>query len=187
MLNGLDPIIIFNFKKKIDPNLVGPQQQTLLQKIPLVADIVDATDLPPVPIYLSEKITGLFIDSEDKNIDLNTTTETLNSGDDPLVNQKGISSTVKVSMQASRKSLGVTLMAAMADQIFKKASSKEYTVTYLHGAVTVFNGLINSFSITQNADDDRYQINLELTRSGANTQPKSPVTVVSKLSNAEVL
>jgi hypothetical protein len=178
MLNGIEPIIIFNFFKATPATIAS------LQKIPVVADVVESIGLPPIPIYLSEKATGILIVSEDKNIDLQTSTETLTSGTDPKVDQKGISSTVRINIEASRKSLGVTLLSAMADLLFKKATSKEYSITYLHGAVTVFGGLLESFQISQNADNDLYNISITLSRSGVKTQETASVPVVNPVVGA---
>lgn len=173
MLNGLDPIILFNFYKST------PTQLQSLAKIPLVADIVDTIGLPPIPVYLSEKLTGLYIDNEDKNIDIQTSTETLSSGETPIVQQKGINSTVRINLIASRDSIGVTLLSAMADLIFQKVTSKEYSITYLHGAITVFGGLLHSFSINQNANDDLYNISIELARGGISTAEPTKLPVIS--------
>lgn len=155
MLNGLDPIIIFNFKK-IPPVLEG------IAKIPIVASIVSAIDLPAIPIYLSEKLTGLFIESEGKNIDIDTTTDALSNGATPNQSQRVIGSVTRISMIARSDSLGVSLMSALTDFIIPKVTSKEYSITYLHGAVTIFAGLLHSFSIEQGSDDTLYRITLEL-------------------------
>lgn len=176
MLNGLDPIILFNFYK------ASPTVLQSLSKIPLAADIVDTIGLPPIPVYLSEKLTGLYIDNEDKNIDIETVTETLTSGGAPVVHQKGLNSTVRIDLVASRNSLGVTLLSAMADLIFQKVTSKEYSITYLHGAITVFGGLLHSFSINQNTNNDLYNITIELSRSGIQTQSPIKVPVVPGIS-----
>lgn len=175
MLNGVDPIILFNLKKKI------PGVSDALSKIPVVADIVNAIDLPIIPIYLSEKFTGIYIDSESKSIDIETNTDTLSNGDSPEINQKGIQSSVKIEMVASRDSIGVMLFGAVADLIFPRVTSKEYSITYLHGAVTVFSGMLHSFSINQNANTDLYNITMELIKPGG---PKLSVPSVPKLTGA---
>lgn len=164
MLNGIDPIIIFHFRKII-PSLgsllgTGPT-------IPLTAEEPSSFPLPFIPIYLSERLTGIYIDNEDKNIDIDTTQETLTNGAAPVINQRGISSTVKINMLANKDSIGVALFSAMADFIFPKVTSKEYSITYLHGAITVFEGLLHSFSITQESGTDLYRIALELVKPAA--------------------
>lgn len=179
MLNGIDPIIIFNFKK-IPPGLAT------VAKIPIVASVISAIDLPAIPIYLSERLTGIYIDAEDKSIEVDTTTDTLSNGEAPNVTQRGISSTVKIGMVASTGSLGVNLFAAMADLVFPKVTSKEYSITYLHGAVTVFAGLLHSFSISQRAGTTLYDITLELIKPAA-TAKASSIPVVGKVTGATPL
>ncbi len=171
MLNGVDPIILFQFKKLLPAveSLFSSQKD----KIPVVAQEPSSFPLPFIPIYLSEKLTGIFIDSESKSMDIDTTTETVSDGTTPQTNQRGIANTVKIEMVANRDSIGISLFAAMADLIFPKVTSKEYTITYLHGAITVFDGLLHSFSITQNANDDRYNITLELIKPATSSKVSS--------------
>ena len=170
MLNGIDPILIFNFSK------LTKQAKAQVAKIPIIADTVSKIDLPHIPIYLSEKLTGVYIDTEDKNIDIDTSIETLTISDDPKLNQRGINNTVKINMLASKDSIGLTLLAAMSDLVFPKVTSKEYSITYLHGAVTVFAGLLHAFSINQDSGTTLYRISLELIRPGIQT--KQPVTEI---------
>lgn len=158
MLNGLDPILIFHFYKAA--------AQVTASKIPLANDLgLNRLSLPPVPIYLSERATGIYIDSEDKNIDIETNIETLRDGADPVTNQKGLGSVVTVRMEANKDSLGITLLSAMSDLIFGKLTSKEYGITYLHGPITIFNGLLHSFNVNTDSDTDKLKITLEISRS----------------------
>lgn len=174
MLNGVDPVILFNFRKLV------PGVLDVANKIPVVTGAsAQSFPLPIVPIYLSERLTGIVIDSESKNIDIDTTPETTTTGSDPSVYQKGLNSTIKVEMRASRNSIGVALFAAMADMIFPRVTSTEYSITYLHGAVTVFNGLLHSFSISQNTENDLYNMTLEISKIG--TAGKVSVPVVGKI------
>lgn len=182
MLNGLDPIIIFTFYKKV-PN---PALESVISTIPVASGTETKIAFPPIPVYLSEQITGLFINDESKSIDIDTTTDTLADGSEAKTTQKGVNSIVKISIEASSKSIGVTLLAALCDLVMNKVTSAEYDITYLHKAVTVFGGLLHSFSITQNSNDDRYNIEIELAKGGAKTQPKSPVAEVSKTNTGAV-
>lgn len=178
MLNGIDPIIIFQFEK------LTPSAQEEVSKIPILSKVVSKIGLPPIPIYLSEKLTGLYIDSEDKSIEIETTTESLSSGDDPVVNQKAISSTVRINMKATKDSIGLTLLSAVADLILPKVTSQEYSITYLHGAVTVFGGLLNSFSIQQNTENDLYNVTLEISKSSTKTEKKAGPPEVDPISES---
>lgn len=179
MLNGIDPIIIFQFSK------LSPESKESVSKIPIVSSIVNAIGLPPIPIYLSEKLTGLYIQSEDKSIDIETSTETLADGGPPKINQKGLNSTVKISMVASNDSIGLALISSLCDLVLPKVSSKEYSITYLHGAVIVFQGLLHSFSITQTSDNSLYTVTLELVKSSG--EEKKEVVKVERVEDTTKL
>lgn len=165
MLNGIDPIIIFQFSKNV------PQSSELLAKIPLVNQIPNLILSPPIPIYLSEQLTGLFIDMEAKNIDAETSTETKTDGTPPDVRQSGISNTVTIDLKGKKDSTGLTLFLALADLAYDKLTSKEYSITYLHGPVTVFGGLLHHFSFNSDPNEDIIRIKVELGRGPA----KEPV------------
>lgn len=173
MLNGVDPIILFNFRKLL------PSVQSVVSKIPIVADVVNVIDLPVIPLYLSESLTGLYIDSESKNIEIDTQIDGLTNGE-TVINQWPIQSTVKIDMVAKKDSLGVSLLAALTDLIVPKVTSKEYSITYLHGAVTVFAGFLHGFSVTQQENTDLYNITLELIKPAK----KNAIPIVSKLTGA---
>ncbi len=163
MLNGLDPIIIFLFFKKLPPT------QEALDKLGLIDQAASYLTFPPIPLYLSEKLTGMYIQSETKTLDIQTTTDGLNTGDSPLFQQKGIGSTVTVELVANKDSIGLTVLSAMSDLIFTKLRSKEYSITYVHGPITIINGLLHSFSVNQTSEDDLLRITMELSRSGDKT------------------
>lgn len=173
MLNGLDPIIIFQFKK-----LTAEAQESVM-KIPVVSSIVNAIGLPPIPIYLSEELTGLYIDTEEKNIDIETTTETLPDGGQPKTKQKALNSVVRIQLKAVIGSIGLTLITAMADAVLPKVTSQEYSITYLHGSTTIFEGLLHSFSITQSGDNNLMLITIELAKTTQLTPTKQPITEIA--------
>jgi len=167
MLNGIDPIIIFEFSKlakdadaadvKNGGVPIAATAGTLLSKLPL----------PFIPIYLSEKLTGIYIDTEDKIMDVDTTMETgVIGAAGTRINQRGITNNIKIAMKASKDSIGLTIMSALCDLVFPIVTSKEYAITYLHGATTVFSGFIKNFTITQNVNDSLYTIVLELIKPG---------------------
>lgn len=157
MIDGIDPLLIFNFYKKITP-----AQQASLKNVNIVSQLINKLSLPPIPIYLSETITGIYVDSEDKNIDIETTIDTLASGASPNLNQKGLNSTVKINLLANKDAIGIILLNAMADLILPLVTSKEYDVTYVNGATTIFGGLLHSYSVSQNSNTSLMNITLEI-------------------------
>ena len=178
MLNGIAPIFLFNFFK------LTPDLSASIAKIPVVSDIVDAIGLPPIPLYLDEQLTGIYVDAENKHIDIETELETKKDGSDPADPQRALNSSVTIEMLASANSIGLTILSAMMDVILPKVTSREYSITYLHGATTVFNGKLQSFSIVQNADNTLYRITLVLGRSTQKTTPVAGVPVVGKVVGA---
>jgi hypothetical protein len=159
MLGGIDPVIIFQFSKLADTGFGD-----FISKIPVISQIPTVIAQPPIPIYLSETLTGIYIDSEDKNVDIETETESLSDGSTPEVNQKAIGSVVSINLVAKKNSLGLTLLSAMIDLLYEKVTSKEYAITYLHGATTVFRGVLHSYSVNQNASNELLTIKIELSR-----------------------
>lgn len=158
MLNGLDPIILFQFKK------LPPSVAAYVATIPVVSTIVDKIGLPPIPIYLSESATGLMIQSEDKSIDIETTIEALSDGGTPHVTQKSLNSTVSINFQARKGSLGLILVSAICDLIIPKVTSQEYGISYFHAETTIFDGLLHSFKVGATKQNDLVDITLELVK-----------------------
>jgi hypothetical protein len=161
MLGAIDPIIIFQIYRKLTSDEI--------QKIP-VGDVIPKATFAVIPIYLSEAVTGIFIESESKNIDINTDPESASAGGLAGVTQKTLGSITTVNLTAKRGSIGLTILLALSEMIFDKVTSEEYEVTYMHGAVTVFGGLIHGFSVEQGTDNDLYKIKLEISKGRPKTQ-----------------
>jgi len=174
MLGGIDPIIIFQFSK------LAPSLSETVSKIPVISQIATVIEQPPIPIYLSEELTGIFIDSEDKNVDIETETQTLSDGTTPEVNQRGIGTGISINLVARKDSIGLALLVALIDQAFDKVTSKEYAITYIHGPITVFRGVLHNFSANQNAQNELMTIKLELSRGTKNPVKPPDIPVVGK-------
>lgn len=181
MLSGIDPIIIFQFSK------LTSEPGSLLSKIPVISKIPTVVEQPPIPIYLSEELTGIYIDSEDKNVDIDTNTETLSSGESPETTQKGVGSTVSINLVAKKDSVGMSLLSAMIDLVFDKVTSREYSITYLHGATTIFRAVLHSFSVNQSATNDLLTIKIELSRGTKTPEKKAETPITPKLDNVQQL
>ncbi len=157
MLNGIQPILLFQFYK------IPPAVTAALSKIPLISERASKLTFAVIPIYLSDTATGLFIVDESKNIDIDTTVNGLSAGGTD-VQQNPISSITTINMEAKKDSLGLTILFAMAELIIDKALSAEYEITYLNGPVTIFGGLIHSLSFDQEANSDKCKVKLEISR-----------------------
>lgn len=179
MLNGIAPIIIFNLKKLL-PSLVDA-----VNRVPLLAENEIVIPLIPIPVYLKEELTGLYIQSENKSIDIETLPQTLPDGSKPKVEQRGINSVVTINMVGKTNSIGLSILLAMSDLIFNKVTSQEYSITYINKAVTVFGGLLESFSFSQRPDTDLYDITLQLSKvSGGSTVEKAATSTLTPIESA---
>ncbi len=184
MLNGIAPIIIFTFKKTLTDISADLVESALdaISPIPELEDRSNKKTFPVaiIPIYLDEKITGICIDAESKNIDVDTEIISLPNGSEPIVVQKGLNSSITINMTASANSIGLSILLAFSDLILSKLLSEEYSITYIHKAVTVFDGRINSFAVTQNDNNDLYKLTLVLAKGGKSTsQAKNTPTALS--------
>ena len=179
MLNGIAPLLIFNFPLKLKDSLFfaaegipTSDERTFLDKIGI-----------PIPLYLDQKLTGLYVDSESKAIDIDTRVDGDIKGNSPAkVEQRLLNNTVTINMFASRNAILLGVLLAMNDLIFTKVSSKEYSVSYLNGQTTVFGGLLQSFTSNTNDNDDLIRITMVLTKANQiGTTPVEPPNVVSKV------
>lgn len=187
MLNGIDPVIIFEFKRNVDNTFVGPVQPSILSRIPIISQFPEFIDNPPIPIYLSERQTGLMIKTEGKDVSLTTNTQSLSSGASPDVNQKALASTVSIDIEANKDSLGLALLSSLIDLVYEKASSKEYSITYLHGPIIIFRGKLEGYSIDQESNEDRAKIKIQLTKGDSKPTAEAGLPQTPRLSNIQVL
>jgi len=180
MLNGIAPVIIFNFS-------LVPKSPTFnaISGIPLVGDFVANNLGLPIPIYLDERLTGIYIDSEEKSLDVETNAQNKSTGFKPKIDQRAINSVVRVNMIASRNSVVLTALLALCDIAFTKLASKDYSISYFNGATTIFNGLLQGFSVNADTNDDLYRIRFEISKANAgSTIVEQGASVLTKVTGA---
>lgn len=172
MLGGLDPVIIFQFSALV------PQLADKLAKIPVISGIPTVIEQPPIPIYLSETVFNIVIDGESKSVDIETTTETMSDGSSPDVAQRGIQSSVEINIEGKKDSVALTLLSALVDIAFEKVTSKEYAITYLHGATTVFRAVLHTYSVETVPGTDKLSVKIGLSRGQKQPSKASSVPTV---------
>lgn len=180
MLNGVSPIIIFDFLATAKLDL-----GTAFSKIPVLKNI-PTFPLPSIPIYLDETLTGLYVDSQSKNIDVNTEQETNQFEANPIVIQKGINSLVTVNFKANSNSIGMILLNLLCDKIFSSLLDGKYSITYLHSQVTLFGGLLHSFSSIQNSENDLINVSLQLSKGRVNSTIQTSVSKIAQPFNGVI-
>lgn len=169
MLNGVAPILIFYFP--IIPVTIP------LSGIPLLG-LSDTALGIPIPIYLDEKLTGIYINTQEKNVDIDTQPETSADGNVKVL-QRGVNNTITVHLKANKDSLLLGVLLAFSDEIFKRAVNGRYSVTYLNGPTLVFGGKIQSLSAQEGENDDIMQITMVIHKANQETQTKSTVQPIN--------
>lgn len=162
MLNGIAPIIIFT----IPPT---PKLAQTLSGIPVVGDLV--AQGVPIPIYLDEKLTGVYVSSEEKSIDIDNDVIAKNAGG-AEVYQNPLDNMVTVNLFAKKDSTALVVLLAMCDLVFAKLKYG-YTITYLNGPVIIFGGLLKTFSTHTSTEDDLIRIVLQLSKATVRNTTKA--------------
>lgn len=182
MINGLAPVLIFTFplteKDALFKSLSG---------VPLLSESF-LTDIGiPIPIYLDEKLTGIYIDSESRSIDIQTTVEATKEGETPDISQRGLDNQVTINMKASKNSVMLTAILALIDMAFQRVVSRSYNVSYFNGSTTIIGGLLHGFSTSTDSDNDLVTISLQLSKSNMKIAKIAPPAEFSKLSGTTPL
>lgn len=172
MLGGLDPVIIFQFSK------LASALSPTVAKIPVISKIPTVIDMPPIPIYLSEQLFNISIIGTGKSIDIETDTETLTNGQTPDVNQKGLQSSVEVNIEGKANSVALTLLSSLIDVVYEKASSKEYSISFMYGATTIFRGVLHTYSAETIEGTDKLAIKFSISKGSKNPTKPAEVTAV---------
>lgn len=179
MLNGVAPILIFTFP-------VVPKSPTFnaIAGIPLVGNFLAENVGVPIPIYLDERLTGVYVESETKAIDIQTTVEAKTEAGTPDISQRGLDSLVTINMIANKDSVTLSAILALCDLVFQKVVSQEYKVSYLNGSTTVFNGLLHGFQTSVDSDNDLVRITLQLSKANQNLKPNPGTAILPKITGA---
>lgn len=182
MLNGIAPILIIHFYNK---NVSG-----FVSGLPFGQELAPLVGLP-VPIYLDERLTGIYVDSESKSIDISTEVEAVTDRDTinktevaaPIVKQTAVDSTVTVNLIAKRDTVLLTALLALSDMLLKRVVSQEYGITYLNKSTTIFGGLLHRFSAVPDSNTDLMRIELVLSNAQQKETKEKPAasTPLSKV------
>jgi hypothetical protein len=173
MLGGIAPILIFTFPPALSIDL-----GKVLGGIPVIGSSL--TDIGiPIPIYLDENLTGIYIDSESKSLDIDTDIVPVYRNDNTksatnFINQSGINNLVSVNMLANKNSLILSVLLALNDLVFSKLVSGKYNISYINGTTLIFGGLLHSFSVNSNSNDTLLKIQMQIQKN------KNKPTVVNQ-------
>lgn len=182
MLNGIAPLMIIVLKTPA----ASPVDLSIGSILADYGVRIDWLGGIPIPIYFDDRggplsanriFGGIFVENESKNIDIQTETEqTLYS--DPSskeikIKQKGVNSSISISVVAKNNSPALMLLMGLADRIFERSNFNDsYSVSYFHGPFILFGAKFTSLSISPGVGEDVYNIQMTLTY--ATAEPKEP-------------
>lgn len=173
MLNGVAPIFIFS----IPP---GPKTTQALAGIPILKDIVGNIGFP-IPIYLDEQFTKLYVSSEEKSIDIDNDVIPQYAGGAQTF-QRPLDSVVTINLFGKKDSTALIVLLAMCDLVFSKLKYG-YGISYLNGPTTLFGGVLKTFSTHVSNEDDLIKIVVQISK--ANQKPG--VSALSAAQNTTTL
>ena len=188
MLGGVAPVLIYSFKKNLWDDIKGAsflKDEDRIRyniNVPLLPRIKGSIPFPPIPIYLNENITGLYVESEQKTIDIATKTTQPVDSEAKDIEQSPLTSTITINMFANKGNPLLTVLSAFAEQIFRKATTREYSLTYISRHHTVFNGLLSEFTVDQSREDSRVYILMKIIKTDEVKAPEAPEIKVPQLS-----
>lgn len=155
ILNKVAPLIIFKIALE-DNNYDAYAEAASIPVVGgLLTELLDAVDGIPIPIYLEEQVSGIVVDSISNSYDIDTAVEGINKATALDVSQRVIEATTTVNMTCNDKdSLVLSAIMAFMDMILRKAVSRAYTISYIHGSTVILNGLLKSFNTNGTADSE---------------------------------
>lgn len=183
VLNGIAPILIFQFPTKLSPSFLDG------------LGFEDTTEIDvgvPIPIYLDESLTGIYVETESSAIDIQTEADgsferedVTNEVAEPVISQNILGSSVTITMVAKRDAILLTALLALSSMVLKRVVTQEYSISYLNRSTAIFQGMLMSFRTNVNNNDDLIRIEMVLsTAKKQTTQPVSPIPPIPAVSGA---
>jgi len=175
ILSKVDPLIVFKIALT-DPIVNSFRQAVGFPELGFSADsFLNAVNGLPIPIYLNENLSGIVIDSIGNGLDIDTAVEGVNKSTALDVSQRVIDSTLTINMTCNNKdSLVLSAILAFTDTIFRKATSRAYTISFIYGSAVVIDGLLKSFSTNMTADSELVNIVMVISKVNGKSDPILP-------------
>lgn len=143
----------------------------------------------PLPIYLSEKLTGLCVDSETDMMSISTdyvptlkkdTAAATDGAYDVQVQQKGETQQTRIVLVGNKNSPGLNLLLPVLKTVMSYVFARQdYKIAYFHQNVLIFNARLASYEVAPGSNDTKVTITITLEvppqKADANGQTQTPV------------
>lgn len=120
----------------------------------------------PMPIYLDDKLTGIYVDTEKYGLTVSTDAvinyDPNNGNKGNLVlQQKGESQQTVINLIGRRDSIILNMLLPALQSIYSKIiAKKDYRLAYFNKNTLIFNGRLASFEINQTRQNDLVSFSL---------------------------
>lgn len=161
-LNGIAPIIIFNFYKEIPvPSFLQGFVDSV--KIPLI----------PIPIYLDEKFTKVLLDDYDRD----TTIDVMRDGVTGF--EKVSADIVTLKFRANKSNITITAILAFIDLIVKfNVEKRTYSITIFYDNIFIIGASLESINSRLTDGTDMREITIKVSN-----RPKKPILSDTPIAN----
>lgn len=169
MLNGLDGVLLVYF---------AVSEKAVLEGDDMVRKPVYGL---PIPIYLSEELTGLYIDRESYALQISTdTVADISDNNNLKVIQRGETQTQYIEFIGVRDSIGLNIILPLLQTIYNKLLyGKDYNLAYFHQNCLIFNAKLAQYNVEQSREDDLVKIRLTLeVKPPQQTEKKQPTKML---------
>jgi hypothetical protein len=161
-LNGIAPIIIFNFYKELPvPSFLQGFIDTV--KIPLI----------PIPIYLDENLTKIMVDDYDRDI----TIDVMRDGVSGFEKVSG--DVVSLKFHADKSNIALTVITAFINLIVKSNVEKRtYSITFFYDNIFIIGASLENFSSRLIDGTTKREISIKISN-----RPSKPILGDTPLAN----
>lgn len=162
MFNGLSPLIVF-YMPRGENNL-----------LPAV-----------IPLYLDAKRTGVYLDSDSKELSISNDSVVDVKNNQLKLVQKGLTNSVDFILKARADSTGLNILLMMSDEIYALTmKNKDYKIAYFNQNILLFNAKLGHFKIEPEGNTNLVRIAVALQYEEKEPDKKTEKSV-EKLDNAD--
>lgn len=156
-LNGLSPLIIFTFYKRISEDFIGPSLP-LIRSLPRIPTI-------PVPIYLDEQLTGILVDDYSRSISIDIFREGVTSF------ERVSGDVVNMNFAASKDNTVLTALSALFSKVatefdkrVQEPARPNYKITLFYDNIFISDASLEQFNTNLASGTNLRKISVQLAK-----------------------
>lgn len=150
---------------------------------------------PPIPIYLSEELTGLYVSDDEDSLTISTDylvkfqkeNGVKKQIGDLVVQQKGEGQESAINLIGRKDSIGLNIFLPLFKSIYDRViKESDYRIAYFNKNVLIFNARLSRFEKKQSRENNLVNITVGLTVSPTTEEEEenAPTAVLGKASDA---